>query len=112
MPPWLTAMIAVVTGILGSSGIWALVLDRQNKRHANSQLLLGLAHAQLLELCEKYIGRGWITADEYENLHDYLYLPYKQAGGNGTITRMMNEIDRLPVRPLPIEGVKFSDVQK
>ena len=45
-------------------------------------------------------------------LHDYLYLPYKEAGGNGTITRMMNEIDRLPVRPLPREGVKFSDVQK
>lgn len=108
MPPWLAALVALVTGILGSSGIWAIVQDRQNKRNANNQLLIGLAHAELIELCEKYIQRGWITTDEFENLHDYLYIPYKDAGGNGTITRMMEEVKRLPIRPLPREGVRIS----
>ena len=47
---------------------------------------------------ECYIQRGYITKDEYENLHDYLYLPYKKLGGNGTAEKIMKEVDRLSLK--------------
>lgn len=36
--------------------------------------------------------------DDYENLHDYLYLPYKKLGGNGTAEKIMKEVERLPLK--------------
>ena len=37
--------------------------------------------------------------DEYDNLKNYLYEPYKKLGGNGTAERVMDEIDKLPITP-------------
>ncbi len=45
-----------------------------------------------------YIGRGWITQDEYENFYVYLYKPYEDLGGNGSVKRLMIEVDKLPIR--------------
>lgn len=61
-------------------------------------MLKGLGHDRICYLGECYIQRGYITKDEYENLHDYLYLPYKKLGGNGTAERIMKEIDRLSLK--------------
>ena len=44
------------------------------------------------------IERGWITQDEYENLNDYLYKPYAKMGANGSAKRIMQEVDKLPIR--------------
>ena len=41
---------------------------------------------------------GSITKDEYENLHDYLYLPYQELGGNGTAEKIMKEVSNLPIK--------------
>jgi hypothetical protein len=46
---------------------------------------------------QRYIERGWITQDEYENLHDYLYKPYEEMGGNGSAKKVMQEINKLPI---------------
>ena len=45
-----------------------------------------------------YVDRGFITQDEYENLHDYLYVPYEKMGGNGSAKRVMAEVEKLPIR--------------
>ena len=57
-------------------------------------MLIGLAHDRILYLGMSYLERGdWITGDEYENLHDYLYTPYAKLGGNGSARRVMLEVD-------------------
>lgn len=61
-------------------------------------MLLGLAHDRLMWLCMKYIDRGYITNEEYENLYNYLYLPYIEMGGNGVVQRLMEEVKKLPIR--------------
>ena len=61
-------------------------------------MLLGLGHVKIIETCEKYIARGYIRQDEYDSLYNYLYLPYKELGGNGTAERMINEVKKLPIR--------------
>lgn len=42
--------------------------------------------------------RGYITRDEYENLVDYLYIPYKGLHGNGTAEKIINEVKQLPLK--------------
>ena len=59
---------------------------------------MGLAHDRILYLGMRYVERGWISKDEYENLYDYLYLPYKQMGGNGAVERVIREVNKLPIK--------------
>lgn len=58
---------------------------------------MGLAHDRLVELGMRFIDRGMITKDEYEDYVKYLYLPYKDMGGNGTAERIKNAVDALPI---------------
>lgn len=65
--------------------------------NAEKRLLIGLAHDRIIWLGMQYIERGWISQDEYENLHDYLFIPYSEAGGNGSAAKVMKDVDNLPV---------------
>lgn len=79
--------------------IWILGLypKRGNASNAEKRLLIGLAHDRIIWLGMQYIERGWISQDEYENLHDYLFIPYSEAGGNGSAAKVMKDVDNLPV---------------
>lgn len=91
-------IIAIVTSALASSGLWSFVAKKLEKKDVKSIMLIGLAHDRILDLGFKYIEQGYITQTEYENLHDYLYLPYKEMGGNGSAERIMKEVEKLPIR--------------
>lgn len=95
-------IISIVVAVLGSSGVWTFIttlyLKRQEKKSLANKMLLGLAHDRLMWLCMKYIERGYITNEEYENLYNYLYLPYIEMGGNGVVQRLMEEVKKLPIR--------------
>lgn len=92
----------IIVAIFASSGFWAFLLAIVNKiidkRSAKNKMLLGLGHDRIIALCEKYINQGWITSEDYENLHDYLYTPYKKMGGNGTAEKLMHDVDKLSIR--------------
>lgn len=91
----LQIVVAVVCSVLASSGLWTFIQKIADKKDSKSKLLLGLAHDRIIFLGTQYIERGYITKDEYENLHDYLYVPYAEMGGNGTAKRVMAAVDRL-----------------
>ena len=95
----------IVIAIFASSGFWAFVLALFNKlfdsRSAKNRMIKGLGHDRIIFLCEKYIAQGWIASEDYENLHDYLYDPYVKMGGNGTAKKLMDEVNKLPVRKKP-----------
>ena len=92
--------VTIIISVLGSSGLWAFIQKISEKNDAKSQMILGLGHDRIISLCEKYIKRKSITHDEYENLYEYLYKPYKSMGGNGTAERLMEEVRKLPVVPV------------
>ena len=71
-------IVTIVCSILASSGFWAYLQSHANKNSAEKELLIGLAHDRIIYLGMKYIERGWITQDEYEDLNKYLYKPYKK----------------------------------
>lgn len=97
-------LITVLTSVLASSGLWSYLMKRADKKDIKTQMLIGLGHDRIVQSGMYYVERGWITQDEYENLHDYLYQPYKALGGNGSAERVMVEVDKLEIRSGRLKG--------
>lgn len=91
-------ILLIVSSILASSGMWAFLSKKLDKKDIKVEMLIGLAHDRIMFLGMSYIERGYITQDEYENLYDYLYKPYDKLGGNGSAKRVMAEVEKLPIR--------------
>lgn len=88
-------MIAVV---FACSGFWACVQAFFQNRGKLRMLILGLAFKQIIDSCEFYINRGYISTDEFAELNRYLFEPYQKLGGDGTAQRLIKEVERLPMR--------------
>ncbi len=97
MESWVQIILTVFSSVLASSGLWAYIVKRAEKKDIKTQMLIGLGHDRIMYLGMCYIERGWITQDEYENLYEYLYKPYELMGGNGSAKRIMKEVDKLEI---------------
>ena len=71
---------------------------KSSKRTAESDINMSLGHDWIVFLGTKDDKKGYITKDEYENLHEYLYKPYLELGGNGTAQKIMNEVEKLDMK--------------
>ena len=94
----LITILAAVGSMFASTGFWSYITWKREKKDTDKRLLLGLAHDRLINLCAKYIHRGYITHEEYDDLVNYLYKPYKDRGGNGTVDKFMKQVDTLEVK--------------
>ena len=90
-------IITIITSILASSGLWAFFGKSLERNNAERELIIGIGHIELVFFGMQYIDRGWITKDEYDTMQD-LYRPYVKLGGNGSGTKIMKEIENLPIR--------------
>jgi hypothetical protein len=95
-------VVTLICAIFASTGFWAFVTTLYNK-HGNkvsneTKLLKGIAHDRICYLGEHYIKQGFLTRDDYENLYEYLYVPYHELGGNGSAERIMMDVQKLPLR--------------
>lgn len=97
MEQWFQILLTIFSSVLASSGLWAYIAKRAEKKDVKTEMLIGLGHDRIMYLGISYIDRGWITSDEYENLYEYLYKPYEKMGGNGSAKRIMNEVNKLPI---------------
>lgn len=104
METWIQMLLTVFTSMVASSGLWTYLMKRADKKDLKTQMLIGLGHDRIIQSGMYYIERGWITQDEYENLHDYLYVPYRALGGNGSAERVMKEVDKLEIRSARLRG--------
>lgn len=101
----LNIILAIVSSIFASSGFWAYVQYRTSKKNVNTRMLIGLGHDRIICLGLHYIERGWITQDEFENLYDFLYLPYKEMGGNGSAKKIIEEVNKLPIHKVDVRDM-------
>ena len=83
MSNFVQTLVTILLALIGSAGFWGYLDARRarrekkdNKKNANTRLLVGMAHDRIIFLGMKYVERGFITKDEYENLYDYLFEPY------------------------------------
>ena len=91
-------IITIICSVIASSGFWTFVSKRRDNNNAEVKMILGLGHIKIIDICEKYIERGYITQEEYDSLYNYLYIPYKELGGNGTAERLVQEVKQLPIK--------------
>lgn len=105
MNDWIKMLITSLVTVLACSGFWTyqtkrleMRLARQDQQSLETKVLIGLGHDRIMYLGMKYIERGYVRKDEYENLFEYLYKPYEQMGGNGSAKRIMSEVEKLPIR--------------
>ena len=94
-----------VTALLGGSGIWAWARTRSERNDSEDKLLLQVAKNQLVSQGRKYLKRGYITMDEYEE-YESEYKVYESLGGNGLARRVFKQVDDLPIMPNGIDGRK------
>lgn len=97
MEQWFQILLTIFSSVLASSGLWAYITKRLEKKDVKTEMLIGLGHDRIMYLGMAYIERGYITSDEYENLYEYLYKPYEKIGGNGSAKRIMNGVNKLPI---------------
>ena len=95
----------VVTTLLGSSGIWMWIKTKSDRNNTEDRLLLAVARNQLIEQGRKYLKRGYITMDEYEE-YEAEFKIYETLGGNGLARRVFKQVDDLPILPNGIDGRK------
>lgn len=100
--------IAIIVAVLGSQGLWALIQKRADRKDVKRKMLMGLAHDRLVYLSLQYIHRGYLSKEEFENIYKYLYEPYKELDGNGAITRLMKDVEKLPIK----SDIHFNTVNK
>ena len=98
METLLQMVVTIVCAVFASGGFWAWRQSVADKHDAKTQMILGLGHDRIVYLCKEFIKQGYISPDDYENLHDYLYKPYEKMGGNGSAKRLMEEVKKLPIK--------------
>ena len=95
-------IIAIIVSVFGSTGFWALMTAiwqaKTKKQSAESRMLKGIGHDRICELGSRYLKQGYITKDQYENLHDYLFIPYHDLDGNGTAEKIVDDVKKLPIK--------------
>lgn len=89
-------ILSIVLAVLGSTGLWTFIQHKLDEKSASRKALLGITYYQIVTACETYLQRGYITLQEYEDLHQYLFLPYQEMGGNGTAKALLEKVKQLP----------------
>lgn len=84
-----TAALPVLLGYI----VW-LLKRQKHDRDANSKGTMLLLRVQLIEYHDKYMAQGHIPSYAYENFEE-MYEAYHRLGGNGMITKMHEEIQKL-----------------
>lgn len=75
----------------------AAIKEMQEESKIIKAMCLGSLYDRTKYLGETYIKRGWITLSEYNDWFKYLYQPYHDAGGDGTVDKIAEEINKLPI---------------
>lgn len=76
--------------------VWVLKGQKKD-RGANSKGTMLLLRVQLIEYHDKYVKLGYIPSYAYDNFVE-MYKAYRALGGNGMITKMYEDVCKLPIR--------------
>lgn len=119
MVPETQMLITAIVSAVTSSGVMSLIiylLQRHDKKKdreaantsAQSRMLIGLGHDRLIYLTDRFVRRGSITLKEKRNL-EFLYIPYRDMGGNGDCKIGYDACQQLPV--VSEEAAEATDIE-
>ena len=97
-------LLVIVLAVIASTGFWEfLKFIFQNvifkpKLTPEIRLLRGIGQIEIIFFGTKFLDQGYITTEEYDSLKNEIYGPYVEMGGNGLAKKMMEEIEKLPIK--------------
>lgn len=92
---YIIALPIVLTSALGYM-VW-LLKQQKKDRDANAKGTMLLLRVQLIEYHEEWTKRGYTTKHGLENFIE-MYQAYHDLGGNGMVTHLMEEVEKLQTR--------------
>ena len=98
MSQYIQMFVAILTSLIASTGFWTFLYKVKINNSKENAMLIGLGHDRIISLGMEYLKRGYIYEAEYDNLYNYLYVPYKRLGGNGSAERIIEEVKKLPIK--------------
>lgn len=109
----ITTIITVLCSLFASSGFWAFVQYRAQKKDDKednmANMVRGLAHEHIVDIGREFIKRGYITLEEFNEFTKYLYEPYSKLGGNGLAKKIYDEVASLPIIIQDPEEIRRND---
>lgn len=104
---WLDFIIGILGAGIGS-GIMAIALAKLQRKwqkedrsedliDAQTEALKVLMIDRVRTLGREFVKQGYIILEDKETI-DEMYQSYKDLGGNGHLTTLMNEVNKLEVR--------------
>ena len=81
MEPWVQLLFTFVGSVLASSGLWAYLTKRAEKKDIKTKMLIGLGHDRIVYLGMSYVDRGYITKDDMKTSM-IISINRKKHGGN------------------------------
>lgn len=94
-------IVAVIIAVFASTGFWTLIntiyQNNAKSKTAERAALVALLHDRIYDLSQRYIERGYVTIEEYDNLN-YLWEPYSALGGNGTGKKLVDQVNKLDMK--------------
>lgn len=118
---YLVGILGAIAALASAFSIGQLIIDHRNRKEKKDEMMLmvkehdkdikdlkeenelikrmvlGSLYDRAKHVGEQYITRGWISMQEFSDWNKYLYQPYKDAGGDGTIDKIAAEINKLPI---------------
>ena len=94
----------VALAIFVSAGFWKIIevivihFLTKPKVTPETRLLRGIGQIEIIFFGTKFLEQGYITTEEYDSLKNEIYAPYLEMGGNGLAKKMMEEIEKLPIK--------------
>lgn len=93
----------IVWGLIDAAVVGVVGLCIKSVKNHSKQIrymrqgIMWIQHDRLLYICKTHLIAKEITADELENLEG-LYKSYHELGGNGTIKKLFERVQNLPIK--------------
>ena len=77
--------------------LWKRQKDADARQRATERGIQALLRDRILQAYYHYAERGWISLHGLENV-EAMYQEYHNLGGNGTVTKLVEDLRELEVR--------------
>lgn len=92
-------LLMIATGVIGYIG--GMMKKRISKEidedRAIKNGLRALLREKIIEICDRCIDRGYVHIHNLESIDD-LYIQYHELGGNGMVTKLVEDARKLQLR--------------
>lgn len=74
MEQWFQIILTIFSSVLASSGLWAYLTKRSERKDVTKEMLVGLAHDRIMYLGMKYIERGYVIQEMSMKIYERISL--------------------------------------